>query len=137
VRERERERERLAAVARELAEYDLDLVGVQVVRYENHELGRGFFVHERLISAVKRVENARDAISYIIPRGHWCDITVRMYMPHWRLKLLTQRTTSCEELEHLCDKFPKYCMNMLGDFSAKLTIQNQSLYEISNDNELE
>jgi hypothetical protein len=46
---------------------------------------------------------------------------------------MTKRTASYEELEYLCDKFPEYCMNML-DFSAKLTIGNQSLYEISNDN---
>jgi hypothetical protein len=46
---------------------------------------------------------------------------------------MTHKTASCEELEYLCVKFPKYCVNML-DFSAKLTIGNQSLYEISNDN---
>jgi hypothetical protein len=58
-------------VLRELARYKLDLVGVQEVRWEgsgtkpageytfsfgkeneNHELGIGFFVHKRIISAV-------------------------------------------------------------------------------------
>jgi hypothetical protein len=59
------------AVARELVRYKLDLVGVQEVRWdkegtvkvgdfsffygkgkENRQLGTGFFVHHRIISAV-------------------------------------------------------------------------------------
>jgi hypothetical protein len=48
-----------------------------------------------------------------------------------------------EELERVFDKFPKYHMKiLLGDFNAKvcredifkLTIGNESLHEISNDN---
>jgi hypothetical protein len=71
----------------------LDLVGVQEVRgegsgtepageytffygkgNENHELGTGFFVHKKIISAVKRVEFVSDRMSYIILRGCWCHI---------------------------------------------------------------
>jgi hypothetical protein len=33
---------------------------------ENHELGTGFFVHKRIISAVRRVEHISDGMSYII-----------------------------------------------------------------------
>jgi hypothetical protein len=62
-------------VSRELSRYKLDLAGVQEVRWEgggtepageyvffygkgneNHELGRGFIVHKRIISAVKSFE---------------------------------------------------------------------------------
>jgi hypothetical protein len=78
----------LRVAGEEISKYKLDLVGVQEVRWdgggteragkhkffygkgnENNELGRGFFVHKIIISAVKKVEFVSDRMSYIILRG--------------------------------------------------------------------
>jgi exonuclease III len=144
----------LKTVSGELAKYKLDLVGVQEVRwdkggtepagdYADHHSGTGFYVHKRIISAVKRVEFVSDRMLYITLSGRWCDIIVHNLHAPTEDKCDDTKDSFYEELEGVFDQFPKYHTKILkGNFNAKvgredifkLTIGNESLHETSNDN---
>jgi endonuclease/exonuclease/phosphatase family metal-dependent hydrolase len=97
------------------------------------------------MSAVKRVEFVTDRMSYIILRGHWCNIIVLNVHAPTEYKIDDIKDRFYEELEQVFDNFPKYHMNiLLGDFNAKVgredifksAIGNESLHATSNDNEV-
>jgi hypothetical protein len=85
----------------------------------SHHLGAGFFVHNRIISAVNGVEFVSDGMSYITLKDRWCNITVlNVHVPTEEKDDIKE--SFHEELEQVFDQFPRYHMNiLLGDFNAK------------------
>jgi hypothetical protein len=130
----------LATVTKELSRYKLYLVGVQEVRWEgggtepvgeytffcgkgneNHELGTGFLVHKRIISAVKRAGFVSDRMPYIILRGCWSHIVVPNDYAPTENETDDVNDSLYEGSEHVFNKFPKYHINiLLRDINAKV-----------------
>ena len=88
-------------------------------------MGTGFFVHHRIVSAVKRVEFISDRVSYIVLRGRWFNIVVLNVHASSEDKSSDSKDSFYEELEQVLDHFPRYHMKILiGDFNAKMGREN-------------
>jgi hypothetical protein len=81
-------------------------------------------------------------MSYIIPRGRWCNIIVLNVNAPTDDKIDDMKDRFYEELEEVFDKFPRYHMKIVLHLNAKVgtedifkpTIGNESLHETNNDN---
>jgi hypothetical protein len=148
----------LNAVARELVKYNLDLVAVQEVRWDNGGseaadddillYGNGYanlhlctslLIHHGIRTAVKRVKFISDRMSYIILRGEWCDVIVLNVHPPSQDKSDFMKNRLYKELSCVLDQSLRYHIKMLlRDSSAKVrredvikaTVGNVILQEI-------
>ncbi|PNF30197.1 hypothetical protein B7P43_G08423 [Cryptotermes secundus] len=87
----------LRAVVEEISEYKIDLLGIQL---------QVFFVHKRIISAVKSVEFVSNRMSYITLRGRCCDIIVLNVHVPTEDKIDDVKDRIYEKLEHVHTMFP-------------------------------
>jgi hypothetical protein len=94
---------------------------------------------------VRRVEFISDRMSYIILRGRWCNVIVLNVRVPYEDKGNGVKYSFYEELGRVFDHYSRYDMKMLlDDFNAKVgrenifepTFGNESLHEISTDNEV-
>jgi len=74
---------------------------------------RVFFVHCRIVSAVKRVEFVSNRLSYIVLRGRWHNIIVVNVHAPSEENSDESKDSFYEELEQVFDHFPKCHMKML------------------------
>jgi hypothetical protein len=106
-------------------------------------LGTGHFIHHRIASAVKRVENVSGRMSYIDLRGHRFDVVVLNGHAPSEEKSDDSKDSSYEKLGQVFEHYPQCHMKiLLGDFNAKVgrenffkpTIGNKILHQDSKEN---
>jgi hypothetical protein len=67
---------------------------------------QGYFVHHRIVSAVKRADFVSDRVSYIVLRGRWCNIVLNVHTPN-EDKSDDSKDSFYVELEQVYDHFPR------------------------------
>jgi len=72
---------------------------------KNHPLGKGLFVHHRIVSGIKTVVFVSNRVSYTVLRGCWCNIIVLNVHASSVEKSDDSKDGFYEELEQVSDNF--------------------------------
>ena len=82
-------------------------------------MGTGSFVHQRIVTAIKRAELVSDRMSYVVLRARWCNVIILIAHAPTVKKSVYAKDSCYKELEQMVDHFAKYHMKiLLGDFKA-------------------
>ena len=151
----------LQVAVRETEKYELDILAIQEVRWENqdsirqgkytfyyggtqsHDFGTGFLIKNSILQAVQNIEFVNERLSYVTIRTRWGNtVLLNVYAPT-EVATDNDKDIFYDELERLFDRLPKYNSKIvLGDFNAKVgreekyrpTIGKYSLHEKTNNN---
>jgi hypothetical protein len=97
----------------------------------DHQLETGFFVHKRIVTAVRREELIGNRVSYIILSARWCNIIFLNVHASCEDKGDDVKYSFYEELGWAFDRLPRYYMNIsLGDLNANVNREN--IFKTSN-----
>ena len=84
-------------------------------------MGAGFFVQQRIVSTIKRVEYVSNRVPYTVLTSRCCNFIVLNVHAPSEEKSDNSKDSFYEESEQVFDHFPKNHMKMLlGDLHAKV-----------------
>jgi hypothetical protein len=73
---------------------------------QNHQLGKGLFVHHKIVSADNTVKSVSNRMSYIVLIGRGCNIILNVHAPIEKKSDDSKEDSFYEELEQVFDNFP-------------------------------
>jgi hypothetical protein len=68
-------------------------------------LGKEFFIHHKIVSAVQRIEFVSDRVSYIVLGGRWCYIIV------WNVHAASEEKNDDDSKDSLYEELEQFFLS--------------------------